>query len=63
MLFCAWKIKGVMKGEERWFGFPAHEIDLHSGTEEIDKLTLDYEAERSTAPPANLGQKVYNKVF
>lgn len=63
VLFCAWKVKGVIKGEERWFGFPAHEIDLHSGTEEIDKLTLDYEAERSTAPPANLGQKVYNKVF
>jgi amino acid transporter len=62
-LFTGSKIKGVLRGEERWFGFDKMEMDFVGGVDEVEKLTLDYEQEYSSNPPKNLGQKVYRKVF
>lgn len=63
VLFTGSKIKGVMQGTERWFGFDPKEMDFQGGVEEVEKMTLDYEQEYSNNPPKNLGQKVYRFVF
>ena len=62
-LFCIWKIKGIMRGEQRGIGIPLMDIDFYSGLEEIEKLTLDYEAEQSLQGNKGVLRKAYNVVF
>jgi len=63
VLFCVWKIKGIMRGEQRGFGIPAADMDFFSGLEEIEKLTMEYEAERSAEGDKGVLRKAYNVVF
>lgn len=62
-LFSVWKIKGIMRGEQKGFGIPLMEMDFYSGLEEIEKLTMDYEAERTAEGDKGLLKKAYNVVF
>lgn len=63
--FSFWKIKGVLRGEQRWFGIPAMEMDFTSDLDEIERITLEDEVaiEERKGKPETALQKIDRWLF
>lgn len=61
--FTSWKIKGLIRGEQRGIGIPLDQMDFETGLEEIEKMTEEedrkYEAQNHTGIAARIDRILF----
>jgi len=61
--FTLWKIKGILRGEQRGIGIPLNEMDFITGLDEIEKMTEEEELRHAEKKQTGIAAKIDRILF
>jgi len=61
--FSTWKIKGLLRGEQRGIGIPLDQMDFVTGLDEIEKMTEEEEERYAAQDHSGIASKIDRALF